>query len=178
MESEEQFKPIPGWEGKYSIGNYGTVLSHVWNVNKVLTTKKTKLGYNYVSLSTGKERPNLKSIGIARAVAAAFVPNPNGYNDIIQMDGDKDNCRADNLLWVKHNPNSRKQHGYVYHVKHVDAPNEGFVFYAVNHVVDHTGLSPLSVSNYLLRHPGEPGKTGWIISCEKIKNYGQDRLKP
>ena len=41
-----------------------------------------------------------KRITVAKLVAAAFVPNPEGHTEVIFKDKNKQNCKADNLQWV------------------------------------------------------------------------------
>ena len=46
------------------------------------------------------------SLDIHRAVAAAFLPNPENKPHVHHIDGDKRNNCADNLMWV-----TREEHG-------------------------------------------------------------------
>jgi len=47
-------------------------------------------------------------VNLAKLVAEEFVPNPYDYDYVMHIDGDKFNCRADNLMWVKKKPRSRR----------------------------------------------------------------------
>lgn len=49
-----------------------------------------------------------KCVLIHRLVATAFVPNPNGYEEIDHIDGNKQNNHADNLEWVTRKENMRR----------------------------------------------------------------------
>ena len=174
MEDEEIFKDIKGWGSRYQIGNHGTVISTAFSEMRILKHKVTKQGYHYISLPVGGGK--VKSLGIGRLVAAAFVPNPNDYAEIVFIDGDKSNLHYTNLEWVGHDPNSRKLSSYVYHVWHKDNPEDIKVFTAVNHVVEYTKLSPLSVHSHMFRFPGIPGKSGWAIDCIRKTGFGYERI--
>jgi len=45
-----------------------------------------------------------RSVNLAKLVASYFVPNPEGWEYVKHVDGDKTNCRADNLEWVPQRP--------------------------------------------------------------------------
>ena len=47
-----------------------------------------------------------KEMDVARMVAVAFVPNPNGYDFINHKNGNKLDNRADNLEWVSSQQNN------------------------------------------------------------------------
>lgn len=53
---------------------------------------------------TGKQH----TVHVHRAVAEAFVENPNGYTDVDHIDNDKSNNSADNLQWLTHQENMEK----------------------------------------------------------------------
>jgi len=172
MEQEEQFLPIPGWEGRYSIGNRGTVISHFGGKRSILKHKITKQGYHYVSLSQrANETPNIKSVGVARAVAMAFIPNPYDYPEVDFINNDKNDLRVENLQWVKHSFNVRKSQAYVYRVWHKDNPDEIFVFASRRQVIQKTKMWQNVLINYLYRTPGQYHKSGWAVECDKVKGY-------
>lgn len=79
-------------EGHYWISNLGNIKN-----------KKGLLKPNYnastvgVVLSVGSGIQRWRSI--ARMVAEAFLDKPEGSAKLVYLDGDKNNCRADNLKW-------------------------------------------------------------------------------
>ncbi len=89
----EIWKPIKGYEGIYEISNYGNC-RRVGKRN--IKPKIEKNGYVRYHLSK-----NNKPITILahRAVAMAFIDNPNGYNTVNHIDENKSNNRMDNLEW-------------------------------------------------------------------------------
>lgn len=40
-----------------------------------------------------------RCLSTAKVVAETFIPNPNNYTKIRHIDGDRNNCCADNLMW-------------------------------------------------------------------------------
>lgn len=79
-------------------------LGHVRNA-KTKKEYKTQLSRSSNSVivqvprSFGKHKYH--TIYVAKAVATAFVPNPNKYTILKYIDGDTSNCRAGNIVWVK-----------------------------------------------------------------------------
>ena len=56
---------------------------------------KTK-GYIYVSIIKNNKNYNLR---VHKLVANAFIPNPNNYEQINHIDGNKTNNKVNNLEW-------------------------------------------------------------------------------
>lgn len=89
-EDVEIWKPVI--EGRYWISNLGNIKN-----------KKGLLKPNYNAstvgavLSVGSGIQRWRSI--ARMVAEAFLDKPEGSAKLTYLDGDKNNCRADNLKW-------------------------------------------------------------------------------
>ena len=95
---QEEWKPIPGYEGLYEVSNYGRVRSFKWSSNgKILSPIKCGNGYLFVILyKDGKAK---KHCTIHRLVAEAFIPNPSNFPQVNHMDECKKNNYFENLEW-------------------------------------------------------------------------------
>ena len=110
---KEIWKEIRNFEGLYEVSNIGRVKSVqrvVIRKNNVPCTIKEKIikqwknnkGYCCVNLcKNGKSYP----CTVHRLVALAFVPNPNGYPEVMHDDENKDNNIYTNLIWGLHKDN-------------------------------------------------------------------------
>lgn len=87
---EEVWKPVKGYEGEFLVSNLGRVMNNHGLVLKQIRSSTDNL---VVTLKGKKVR-------VAKAVAQAFVPNPNCLEYQGYKDGNKDNCRADNIEWI------------------------------------------------------------------------------
>ena len=110
------FKPIPNYEGLYEVSTTGTIRSVDRYVNhssnsgkKVLRKGKTivsnptaTVDYLYSKLYQNNKMQN---IAVHRAVALAFLPNPNNLSDVNHIDGNKLNNNVCNLEWVTRSDN-------------------------------------------------------------------------
>jgi hypothetical protein len=85
----EQWKPVKGYEGQFLVSDLGRIMN---DHGLILKTKRDARNNLIVTLKG-------KDIRVAYAVAHAFVHNPNGLPYQIYKDGDKGNCRADNIEW-------------------------------------------------------------------------------
>lgn len=95
------FKPMNGAEGKYSIGNKGTIYSHVGNGTKLAERYNTR-GYQHNSLSI---RGKVETHRTHRLVALHWV---NGWFPgavVHHIDEDKTNNNSTNLVWVTQKEN-------------------------------------------------------------------------
>lgn len=99
------WRSIPGWEGKYWVSNTGIVKGR----RKELKQWKSDLGYCVVSLEKGKRGGDRESkfMNVHRAVAMAFIPNPNNLPQVNHKDENPSNNNVDNLEWcsAKYNMN-------------------------------------------------------------------------
>lgn len=94
-------KPIPGWEGIYSITECGNVFSHPRKGNpngRFRVPVFSGKGYGQVTLSHPDRK--VEEVAIHRLVAELFIPNPNGLPQVNHIDEDKKNNHASNLEWV------------------------------------------------------------------------------
>ena len=88
-------KDIKGYEGLYAITEDGKVWSY--RSNRFLKTNINRSGYQYVVVSVGGER---KTFTIHKLVAEAFIPNPEGKQQVNHKDEDKTNNKVENLEWM------------------------------------------------------------------------------
>jgi hypothetical protein len=106
---DEVVRDIPGFEGRYLIGNSGKVVSIKYygkcDYPKDITPRKTGKGYLRVHLGS-------KDFYIHRLVAYVFVqnPDPNNLREVNHKDFDKSNNHADNLEWCNHSANMKHAH--------------------------------------------------------------------
>lgn len=90
MQKIEIWRPIKGYEGEFLVSDLGRVMN---NHGLVLKHHRDSCNNPTVTLKG-------KQIRIAKAVAQAFVPNPDRLQYQGYKDGNKDNCRADNIEWI------------------------------------------------------------------------------
>lgn len=95
---EEVFRPIDGFPG-YFISNLGNIISRKRIEPIVMSTHRSRLGYQLVSLYNNKK---LVSLQVARLVLKAFVEFPADpwLCYVHHKDGNLDNCSLDNLEWM------------------------------------------------------------------------------
>lgn len=103
---EEIFKVYtilhPGFPGQYPPTIYE--VSNQGNIKRNGNIFEPKLKNKYLRFSR---------FSVHRAVAELFIPNPNNYNEVDHINGDKLDNRAINLKWCSHkqnmnNPNTKQ----------------------------------------------------------------------
>ena len=103
---KEIWKPVIGYHDirgdRFMASNTGKIKSCV--TGKVLKTYVGNRGYESLRLTVDGVK---KSITIHRAVALAFIPNPNQYAEINHKDGNKLNNSLNNLEWCTRSQNER-----------------------------------------------------------------------
>lgn len=112
--SQEVWRPIPQFEGRYEVSNIGRVRSLPKIIIRkghgvylrpeaIMTNVKTPFGYFVLKLrNEGKDF----RIPVHRLVAMAFIPNPNNYPIINHKNGIKTDNRVENLEWCTHKMNT------------------------------------------------------------------------
>lgn len=104
--NREIWKDIPGYEGYYQASNLGRIKSLV-RIKKansgtymskeiILKQATSRLGYKKVELCKNGTQKNW---WVHRAVALAFLPNPNNWPDINHKDENPANNNVSNLEW-------------------------------------------------------------------------------
>lgn len=98
----EYFKFIDGYP-HLLISSKGRVVS-ILNDREIKPFVSNR-GYQRVALCLNRK---LKNYHVHRLVAEAFIPNPNGYDTVDHIDGNKLNNNVDNLQWISRADNIRK----------------------------------------------------------------------
>lgn len=117
--TNEVWKPIKGYEGRYEVSNLGNVRSlpvvryqpsshkdvmmYKRHPGKKLTPTENGHGYLLVGLYDGGKGKNHY---IHRLVAEAFVNNPDNLPNVNHKDFNRSNNSADNLEWVTQKENT------------------------------------------------------------------------
>lgn len=115
----EEWRPIPGYEGRYDVSNHGRVRS--WRVPgqangclsepRLMRPTPWQSGHCYVSLCTAGQ---VKKLGVHEAVLFAFVGSrPTLKHHGAHWDGDPGNNKLYNLRWATASENEadKARHG-------------------------------------------------------------------
>ena len=86
----ENWRPAKGYEGQFLVSDEGRVMNNKGHISK---THFDSCG----NLSVCLQGRNIK---VAYLVAHAFVSNPEGLQGQSYKDGDKSNCKANNVIWI------------------------------------------------------------------------------
>ena len=101
-----ELRDIKGFEGRYVVSEYGNIFSLYDFAGRRQFAEKVqgtdRYGYKYVMLYRNGKR---KHMTVHRAVACAYLENPNKYPQVNHIDGNKENNHISNLEWcsVSHN---------------------------------------------------------------------------
>lgn len=146
---------------QYRISRYGFVYSH--RSHTVLTNSKKADGYIQVGLYSGGGDVPMKIVRkyLHRLVAEVFIDNPLRLKEVNHKDGDKSNCRWDNLEWITHADNIK----HSYEVLGRVTP-KGKDHWAYGKVASDATKYSMSVAKIGDKHPKFKG---WYISPEGIE---------
>lgn len=106
-EEGETWKPVVGYEGLYEVSDHGRVKSckrfrvgkrgaQTLVAERLMRQAHDHSGYLKVGLRIGG---NCFNHSVHQLVAKAFIPNPNGYDQINHKDENKENNYVSNLEW-------------------------------------------------------------------------------
>lgn len=110
INEKEEWRPVVGFEGCYSVSSLGRVRNEARFVNRLNTQVKIPqrilkpLGSRYLSVNLWVNGVSYNKL-IHRLVAEAFIPNPDNLPEVNHKDLNILNCRADNLEWVTSSKN-------------------------------------------------------------------------
>lgn len=97
----EIWKPVPGFEGVYSVSSYGRIRRDLSRGKAVtgfiLKPTPNRRGYLRVTLS---DTPRREAFLVHRLVMQAFVGDCPAGKEVNHIDTDKTNCRLDNLEYL------------------------------------------------------------------------------
>ena len=101
---KEIFKPVPGYEGLYSISDRGMLKTHKrqGTDDRIITGFKDRTGYLRTTLMKDGVA---QSFAIHRIVCLTFLENPEGKRTVNHKNGDKTDNRLENLEWMTHSEN-------------------------------------------------------------------------
>jgi len=111
--NDEIWLDIQDYEGRYKVSSLGRIMSTLTNHGKpqerVLATyiRSATCKYMYVQLWVKNTH---STVAVHRAVAMAFLPNPENKAEVNHIDGDKLNNNVCNLEWVTSSEN--KKHAF------------------------------------------------------------------
>lgn len=118
----EEWRDIPGFEGRYQVSDCGRVRSLLYGRTLVMRQYTHYKGHLFVCLYAEKGKPDRKYF-MHRLVAMAFLPAFDDKEIVNHIDGDKKHNAADNLEWTSSGDNTRH---YRKGVQTVEERNQAF----------------------------------------------------
>lgn len=104
--TEEQWRPVVGYEGRYSVSDFGRVLSHKryrTAQERIINQFVGPRGYSTVRLWTGTKDWH---VPVHRLVATAFLGEPPSGDEIRHLDGNRLNPSLSNLAYGSRSENT------------------------------------------------------------------------
>ena len=99
-----QLKQVKNFSN-YFISPNGDMYSRLSGKLRLIHPSVGRHGYLYHVITDDQGKHRLYRVN--RAVATAFIPNPNNYSQVHHIDEDKTNNSVDNLMWVTRLQNMR-----------------------------------------------------------------------
>ena len=97
-----EWKLIEGFDGIYSVSNYGEVRNN--KTGRLMKPRKNEKGYLHIGLTINGKQKNMR---VHRLVAQAFIPNPENKLQVNHIDFKRENNCVSNLEWVTNQENTQ-----------------------------------------------------------------------
>lgn len=105
----EQWRPIPGYEGRYEVSDHGQVKSLLHKISFIMKQQTDKWGYRTIKLCPYKRVNQGNGCFVHRLVLLAFVGEcPNGMEGSHKNSDTEDNSLS-NLLWETQAENAERK---------------------------------------------------------------------
>lgn len=111
--TEEIWKPIAGFKGRYLVSNLGNVRSTDWvtfgidGVRQCFRGRPMRPTWSGSYLQIGLQvNGKQKLFSVHRLVASAFIPNPDNKPVVNHISGVREDNRVENLEWATRSENS------------------------------------------------------------------------
>lgn len=196
-QSNEEWRPVVGYENCYEVSNLGRVRSVERTLNRSdgrkHTVKATLLhqhnhqkGYKVVGLSMDGIQKLAK---VHRIVAIAFIPNPDNLSMVNHKDEDKTNNRVENLEWCdnKYNCNYGTVQARLTEIRKkswlavigTDISGKEHRFASIQEAANHVGGKAPCISQCCRKIQGKHSAYGykWRYEDEKLNIYYAERAE-
>lgn len=164
VKQPEEWKPIPGYDGKYEVSNWGRVRSFKRQKERILSPIQKYDGYYRVQLCKDSR---VKELLVHRLVAEAFISNPSKLSQVNHKDEDKRNNYVMNLEWCTPGYNLTYGTRMERISKRVVQLDKGGNFIAefesINEAARRTGIAPTSICYCCQHKPSYKSAKGFIF---------------
>ncbi len=167
---------------EYEVSNFGMIRD---KHTKELTILKESHGYRVFYYIDKEFAKQTRIKAVHRAVAEAFIPNPNNYQLINHLDGDPFNDIVSNLEWASNGMNS--EHAYIqglhkksrYTIRQIETVCDLLSRTKVPHVQISfmTGVDRKTISDILRKRRWREVSDKYIFPIKKWNNSMKDEVK-